>query len=726
MRASSSPSTDRRRPVPLLLAVLLAAAGPVAGAQWTVGVYMCADNGLNDKAYDDLAEMMAIGSTEEVRVVVQVDNIANDTHPGCRRYLVQRDELLPLGELGELDMADTATLAGFGSFIKQSYPAENYFLVLWNHGAGWTEGYGPSARWIVDDESHGHAMGVAGGELAAAIAAVRRSLGERMTVLGFDACLMGMVEVAGEVLGACDYLLASEGVTPADGWPYDEVFGLLVARPTSTPEEFLPQMCAAYVQEYPGMDVSLSAIDMSQLERVLPVLRATLADSIDPEDPGFADARGRVQAFSANLSRPPCSTDAQVDLAHFWALAPGTGTDALRAAFVPLVAAHQAGGRLENARGLAVWFPASYLPFESQAGSYAKLAFADSVGWLPFLNRYFGTDDVKPTATRVTGHRLGGRGDLRLWWNRSYDLAPVRYRLHEAVGPDKVLDDPADDLAGWSAIGWTTSGDQSHSPPTSFFSDSGPGLDNQLVLVRPLGPAAGGLLSYYACFQTEEEQDSAGGFKRDICRVEWCDGPPWDWHPLDSLYGSALAWTEYRYVLPPAGEYYVRFRYLTDATRDELGVYIDDVEVHTFDEMRVAADGIEDTTCYLFNVPHDDYWYVASAVDGYGNVSPASLFYPTSEPVAVATWAEPYTRPAPFSGPCELRLDYPPGEAPDVTVYTLSGTVVRTFEAVDTECIQWDGCNAAGRPLADGVYLVVVRGEGFSKMGKIARVGTGG
>ena len=77
------PMLSRLAPVLLVLC-----AGAAAAPQWTVGIYMCADNGLNDQAYEDLAEMMEIGSTAEVNIIVQLDNAANDTHPGCRRMLI--------------------------------------------------------------------------------------------------------------------------------------------------------------------------------------------------------------------------------------------------------------------------------------------------------------------------------------------------------------------------------------------------------------------------------------------------------------------------------------------------------------------------------------------------------------------------------------------------------------------------------------------------------------
>ncbi len=703
-----------------LVAFALCLCGMAPGAQWTVGVYMCADNGLNDQAYLDLGEMMQVGSTEEVNIVVQVDNAARDSNPTCRRYYIAKDRRNLLADLGEVDMADTATLIEFGRFIKQRYPAKNYMLVLWDHGSGWHEGAG-GLDWIFQDESPGfHSMGVAGGEFRAAMAAVRRSLGRNITVLGFDACLMGMVEVACEARDCCDYMLASEALVDWGGWPYEDVLALLVARPTATPEEFLPQMCAAYLEEYPGEDICLSAIDMRQLDRVLPVMGATVRDSLDPLDPGFVQARSLVQTFSKTSGHPPHPSDDQIDLIHFWELAPGQGTDALRAVLGPLAVANSAGGAITEARGLAAWFPDNYLAFKNAAGSYAKLAFADSVPWLQFLNAFFGQDDVKPTQPEIVEHRQGGHGDIRLWWNSSYDLAPICYDLYEVDSVSGVFSDNCDDTGEWSAIGWTTSERYSHSRPRAFFSGSGSNLNNQLVLVRPWKLPGGGVLSCYVYFDTEESMDSAA-FKRDICYIDWSENKV-DWRSIDSLYGSAQSWQELRYLLPASGEFYLRFRYVTDGSNNRLGLFLDDIKVYEFGCLRKAGAGTKDTTFYLFNVPHGGYTYFVTATDSFGNVSMASQFYPSGEPVMVETWAEPYTRPAPFSGACELWIDFPDGETPDVMVYTISGTLVRQFERVADRVLEWNGRNEAGKELSDGLYLVVVKGENFRKVGKIAKV----
>ena len=91
---------------------------PAFAARWTVGVYMCADNGMNDVADLDIAEMKQVGSTEEVNVVVQVDRAARDPRPNCYRYFIRKGGADTLADLGEVDMAEPATLSGFAGFLR--------------------------------------------------------------------------------------------------------------------------------------------------------------------------------------------------------------------------------------------------------------------------------------------------------------------------------------------------------------------------------------------------------------------------------------------------------------------------------------------------------------------------------------------------------------------------------------------------------------------------------
>ncbi|MEO0020592.1 MAG: clostripain-related cysteine peptidase [candidate division WOR-3 bacterium] len=698
--------------IPLLLLLC-----PVYGAQWTVGIYMCADNGMSEQAYEDLREMLTIGSTSEVNIIVQVDNAARDTNPGCRRYYVRKSVLDLLADLGEVDMADTAVLADFIEFLGTRYPASNYLLILWDHGNGWRAGYGPQ-RAVFIDESHGHMMGVAGGELRKAIKNGVEQLGRKLTIIGFDACLMGSVEIAAELMPFADYLLASEAVVEWDGFPYDLFLGRLTARPNSTPEEFLPEFCTDYISSFPGENVCLSALDLRQFERVLKILGPALQDSLNPQATGYRLARTGVQTFPTDAVRPPSVRDEQIDFIHFWELAPGTGLKYLRSTLNPLVVANATGGSLGNAKGAAVWFPFGYLDFKTKISEYRRLTFADSIPWLKFLNSYFGCDDVKPEAPEITRHRTGGRGDIRLWWRKSWDLASLTYELYQVTEPEIILLDHGDSLNNWESDGWSLSTRYFRSPARAFFSGSASNLNCRLELKDPLHLPQGGLLSFYGFYSTQETEDSTGNIRRDVCYVEWSSDRT-TWQPLDSIYGDGEKWQEFRYLLPATPQLYLRFRYQTDAEINRLGVFIDDIRIERFARLRRALT-TSDTTAYLFNLARDTsgYYFLVIAIDSFGNRSRVSQYYS----VRITSWAEPYTLPAPFTGPCRLILDFPPEEIPDVFIYTLSGTLVKKFSRVQNREIQWSGTNEQNREVADGVYIVVVQGKNFRKTGRIAKV----
>jgi hypothetical protein len=46
---------------------------PSEGTKWTIMVYMDGDNNLDDCAWDDLMELESVSSTDEIKIVTQLD-----------------------------------------------------------------------------------------------------------------------------------------------------------------------------------------------------------------------------------------------------------------------------------------------------------------------------------------------------------------------------------------------------------------------------------------------------------------------------------------------------------------------------------------------------------------------------------------------------------------------------------------------------------------------------
>ena len=186
-------------------------------------------------------------------------------------------------------MGDPQTIVDFVTWSVTNYPAEHYALILWDHGGGidgvcWDEDNGDDNINIF--------------ELRNALNTIYTDLGIKLDILGFDACLMGMIEIAYQVRDYVDYVVFSEEVIYEYGWPYSEILEDLVNNPDMSPAEFAKVIVDRYVESYNNgsngisYDATMSAINISaltkfayrKLDRVLGELLRnydTYSDAID-------------------------------------------------------------------------------------------------------------------------------------------------------------------------------------------------------------------------------------------------------------------------------------------------------------------------------------------------------------------------------------------------------------------------------------------------------------
>ena len=275
-------------------------------AEWTIMVYLDADNNLESVGIDDINEMEMVGSTSEVNIVVQVDRIpysvlassnqgyADNTSNGnwttTRRYYITQDfnpVLInsPLKiDLGELNMGDPQTLVDFANWAANNYPAKKYLLVIWNHGGGFRSlNLAKDIAW--DDTNGGDKITMP--ELESALSMISAQIGKNIDLLGMDACLMAMTEVAYQIKDYADIMVASEEVERFDGWPYDTILSQLVSNPLMSSEELAVDIVDKYIYSYPYNNVTLSAIDLSYMDTLTSQLSnlalSIMSDSLTPK-----------------------------------------------------------------------------------------------------------------------------------------------------------------------------------------------------------------------------------------------------------------------------------------------------------------------------------------------------------------------------------------------------------------------------------------------------------
>ncbi len=166
----------------------------------------------------DLLEMMDAGfDADQVNVILFAGGstrwYSGFPADSCGIYRIGRDqspESLLRTEL--MNMGDPATLTFFLNWCAENSPAERYDLILWDHGGG------PILGVCADRLFDGDTLTL--GELSEALDASPFRDGNALEMIGFDACLMGTVEMASVCAPYARYMVASEEVEPGGGWNY--------------------------------------------------------------------------------------------------------------------------------------------------------------------------------------------------------------------------------------------------------------------------------------------------------------------------------------------------------------------------------------------------------------------------------------------------------------------------------------------------------------------------
>ena len=258
-------------------------------AEWTIMVYMDGDNDLETNIVDDFVEMAAVGSSDRVNLVALADTMTLTV--GTHWYFIEKGdrpidvengthtcdcEEFAGGCPGELNMGDGETLEYFITTAVENAPADNYMLVLWDHGASW---YGICEDWSSELPDGSHDV-LTIDEISSAIDAAYRSVLPEgaLKIVDFDACLMSGVEVAYEIRDLSEYMVAAITTIARPGfqweWLLEDINALTDMSPRTIGEtmvdsfmEFYSECAGKGVGGYPY--ASLSLIDLSAVEALV-------------------------------------------------------------------------------------------------------------------------------------------------------------------------------------------------------------------------------------------------------------------------------------------------------------------------------------------------------------------------------------------------------------------------------------------------------------------------
>jgi len=361
-------------------------------AEWTIMVYLAADNNLEAAALTDLNEMETAGSTSEVNILVEIDrangySTVDGNWTGARRYRVEQDDrpnaiTSPVAaDLGEVDSGAPQTFIDFLEWGITNYPAKRTAFIIWNHGWGWTLAPTTGRKGVASDDQSGNDISVAEGEYEQILQAGTELLGERFSMVGMDACLMANWETARVTAPYGEVYVASQATESFDGWAFHTALQDLV----DDPEMDASELGTVFAQRFHETDDStLSVTNLDELILLDDALESFALAVLADENP-----RGEVrrQARQAqNFDGDP----ADRDLGDFMVRMADASDNADIVAAAEdvhdeyegtIVANFTNGGWVSDATGLSIYVPVNGADSQYRLGSWN-----DITSWTSMLD----------------------------------------------------------------------------------------------------------------------------------------------------------------------------------------------------------------------------------------------------------------------------------------------------------------------------------------------------
>jgi hypothetical protein len=284
---------------------LLLSEGEDIMKKWTIMVYMCGDNNLSaDMAYalQDIREV-AKNTKGEINILAYYDgnlidvptyyfdfsnykseiqvasrDLENKLHPDNRgRQTVNENAAYANSVINFVDWCVNKVEYEEDGKTLNGRKAENYALIFSGHSFGFQD------IGLFKDESAGYYM--THRKLSWVFEQLTKSkellnkheteiLGKKLAILGFDSCVMSMLEVGYQFHEIAETIVASEGSVPNAGWTYGKLLGNICKQAESVDVRTVAKnLVRDFIEgesEYAigGISVDMAAWDCSKVPEV--------------------------------------------------------------------------------------------------------------------------------------------------------------------------------------------------------------------------------------------------------------------------------------------------------------------------------------------------------------------------------------------------------------------------------------------------------------------------
>lgn len=317
--------------------------GIAKGNAWTVMAYLDGDNDLEYCLLNDVKEMKdGFIDDQDVNLIVLFDcagaysgyhnskltqDVFGSNFTVTRHYRIVNGKALRLIGFanGEMNMGDPKTLKNFIAYCKANYPAQNYALVISDHGSGPMKkslgggsiggGHSSLNKGVCSDDTNGDMM------LTGAMSDTLTSA-ESVDLLIMDACLMSSIEFAYQFRNdntnagfKAKYMVASAPTVWGLGLDYKSIAEYLCNNHTTAGfgakvlgEKIVKIQKTYTTKSYGGMEKaqSFACLDMSKAADVkakVDALATELKNGGDDERDAMYALRGKYSANNSNLPK---------------------------------------------------------------------------------------------------------------------------------------------------------------------------------------------------------------------------------------------------------------------------------------------------------------------------------------------------------------------------------------------------------------------------------------
>jgi hypothetical protein len=373
---------------------------------WTILNYIEADNNVCRFGLKNIEEMQHVGSTSLVNILVQLDRLESKK---TLRYKIARGCCVEDASLDqEMGLDPERELVDGVRWASKAYPSEYFMLVFWNHGngiidkkKGWEDYKKRGILYNFTNKTYLNNQ-----QMSKALSQIKsKILGKKIDILGMDACLMAMVEIAYQVKNYACYLVASQNIEKVPGWFYSYFLKRLTKSVSPmTPDQLAKSIVSSFAlfNKYRNQSYTQSAIKLDMIEELKDRINNVLfcleeAEKIYSEKITFTIKKARekciefddgfyvdVHSFFNQLLYEVTTQFRGRDVKQDLVLKIlQSALKEVCATIVKAVLLNKVGNNYNQAKGLSIYFPKNYIH-----ESYPLTMFAQESTWLKFLEKF--------------------------------------------------------------------------------------------------------------------------------------------------------------------------------------------------------------------------------------------------------------------------------------------------------------------------------------------------